>query len=952
MNDLKTLRAYYQQDPTLIHATELWQAAAKVDHKAYFDTIAALKKCLNKGEIHAGKIHALAADPLLKVAVTDNTELLHAYQRLKQQFVTTRAQALYNKSRQLFLALPSADFINADTTQCPHTKAVINYYNQLNYFVQHEVMSQPSINARVSAFASWLSVINKLQQQGDYCSFSAIAQALSIGLAKLHSVKNGLSVRQLDQLHNINHLISNPNAIKQMLASHTQAAIPDPSIYRHSIGLYAVDNQQDHSEELTQLQTQLVEHQQALLSDDQSIDLPCEINTWSAPEKKINVSQHEKQNKTKVSANLHHQHKYCLISQLADPLLQQLIINKGLIINESVTDDEIDQLNRTLKNTISTKKYSKLLLNLNIQLTEDEIKQVNRHEPQLYYRSLIDNPLLRKALQQTEIYYDHRGGSTANKIQQLNTQCRAGINTKKLGSALASLGVSLDSDQLQTVTNDINRRRHLTPTPRIEQLLTRANLLLKQPLLKHIKVQMNDTMQLLRYEDDPHVLKQYLGDILSKNGMRNAAPNPYMNTLNELVSIIQQLSTLRTQLDNNDYNHSLLKRIEQFRSTIHKPFYQHLFDRQQLMYDALADINASGQLSADCQQRAVEYASNAWRVSLGSRSHNYINSRLNKLQQRAVGEAKRNAYNQFKHMQHALDVTWQRLCHFSQRSEGGMQPDYKDLLQQVSATKDTETLDRIEQQVIQDAKTQQLQQAWLDYSISVSNCSHQYQTVFDLQKKYTDVASKMDQQYHAQWSHEGNQFGQHKKNIEDLSQLLAGRNPKRLSTIQDQINIICFAQLTSFNKLTSRIASMRKQLQTDTEKVIRQPEHQKETDMSGDIVDHQSITPTIATVPTQSNHWQQVALWGATGAGALILGAAGMHYAPHLIARLASLGVFGVIGIKTAVTASSAAVGGAAGHWFEKNLLNRFGIFASKGETKIIGQQDSNQNQITMNRTW
>ena len=313
MNDLKTLRAYYQQDPTLIHATELWRSAAKVDHKTYFDTIAALKKCLNNGEIHADKIHALAADPLLRVAVTDNTELLHAYQRLKQQFVITRVRALYNKSRQLFLALPSTDFINADTAQCPNTKAVIDYYNQLNNFVQHDIISQPSINARVSAFASWLSVINRLQQQGDYCSFSAIGQALSIGLAKLHSVKNGLSDRQLDQLHNINHLISNPNAIKQMLASHTQAVIPDPSIYRHSIGLYTADSRQDHTDKLIQLQAQLVAHQHALISDNKSVEIAIEFDVRTAQATKININQHERHNTTKVNANLHHQHKYCLI---------------------------------------------------------------------------------------------------------------------------------------------------------------------------------------------------------------------------------------------------------------------------------------------------------------------------------------------------------------------------------------------------------------------------------------------------------------------------------------------------------------------------------------------------------------------------------------------------------------------------------------------------------------
>ncbi|MDF1760338.1 MAG: RasGEF domain-containing protein [Coxiellaceae bacterium] len=942
MNDLKDLRAYYQLDPTLIHATELWRNATKINTDDYLAELTTLQDNLSKGKIQADKIHALAADPLLKAATSEKPKLLQLYQALKLQFINTRSQSLYNISRRLFVAIPNSDFVNPNTAQCPHTKAVIDYYNQLNYFVQHDIKSQTSINARISAFASWLSVINKLQNQGDYSSFSAIGQALCVGLTRLYSVKNGLSVRQLDQLENIKHVISNPSVMKHMLGSHHQAVMPDPSIYRHSIGLYSVDDQQNHTEKLTELQTRLIKYQQALVSNDQSTDIPCEITEWTKASKnrtKISVSQQEKDNPSKSSANLYHRNSTCLVAQLADPQLRQIIIKSRLIIDEMVTDHDIDQMNRALKRNVSTKKYARRLSNLGIQLSVENIERINRHDPQLYYRHLINNPALQLALQKTHIHYNKSGGSTANAIQRLNTQCRAGMSAKQLSDHLTTFGVSLDTRQLQSVVSDINRRRHLTPTPTIERLLDRANRLLKKPLLKHIKNQMNDYMQLLRYETDPQILQQHLGDALSQHGMRNASPNPYLHTLDELTAIINQLSELRTQLGSDDYDTTLNKRIKQLRKTIHKPFYQQLFDRHQLMQDALGDLKSTGSLSEDCQQRATELTSTHWSVSLGLRqSSSHLNNRILRLHQRAIGEAKRQAYSDFDQMQNALTVTWQRLCYFSRQLDSTPPLNYELLLQQANHTTDEAYLQQIEQQLHQQTRLLQLQQAWLDYTTLVSSNSAQYQTVYDLQKKYPSIASSIDQQHKALWTHCGTLHGQHKKNTEGLSQLLAGRSSNRLSNIKQQVSLQAFNQLSSHAKLTKRVADVRKQL------------HIKSNSTTQAKVQPSKIDTTAPTTCHQPNHWQQYAIWGATGVGALLLGAAGMHYAPHLVARFASLGALSVIGIKTAVTASSAAVGGAAGHWFEKNLLNRFGLFASKPESISLDQHSTEEPQITMGR--
>ncbi|MDF1797502.1 MAG: RasGEF domain-containing protein [Coxiellaceae bacterium] len=936
MNDLKKLQAYYQIDPTLIHASELWLCTGKPNSKTYHELFTSLNADLIQGNVRADVIHALAADPLLKVACNNETKLRQNYQDLKQKFITTRSQALYTQSRQLFLAIPRHEFIDANITQCPNTKNIIDHYDKLNYFVQYDITNQDSINARVSAFASWLSVIKKLQQQGDYCSFSAIGQALCFGLAHSDSIKNGLSIRQLEQLQNIKYLASNPKAMQQMQNSHTQDIIPDPSDYRHRIGIYKADEQHDHTAELAHLQAQLETHQQALISNDQSVDLPCEHSAWTI------VKKHKQHKKIPVSANLYHQHKYCLIAQIADPQLRQLIISKRLIIDQRITDNDIDQLNRALKQNLNIRQYASRLNKLGIELSEDEIKQVNQHNPQLYYRSLIHNPMLRKTLQAFDIHYNKTSGSTAKVIQQLNQQCRTGIKAKQLNTLLSSLGVTLDSHQIQSIVTDINRRRHLTPTPKIELLLKRANSILQQPLLKHIKKQMNDYMQLLRHETDPQQLKQYLGDILSRHGMRNAAGNPYLQTLDELFNIVNQLSELRHQLNTDKYDQQLIKRIATFKAKIHKSFFQELFDRQQLMHQALKEIKTNGQLSEESQQHARKYAPIHWSVKFKLRSaDSYINSRKHTLQHRAIGEAKHKAYKDFDHLQKALNITWQRLCHFSKRLELIPTLDYNALLQQAIKAKDQSILQQIEQQLSQQRLQQHLQQAWLDYTSLVSSCSHQFQTIYDLQKKYSDAAKKVDQQYHTLWSHLGKQQGQHKKNIEDLSQLLAGRNPKRLNSIKEQINLQTFSQLTAYAKLTDRIASMRQQLQLNSKATTE--ENTPPTEQT------QQVEPAVIA-DTKSNHWQQYVLWSATGLGAVALGAAGMHFAPHLVARFATLGAVSVVGIKAVVTAGSAAVGGAAGHWFEKNLLNRFGLFAVKTDNPSIDDKSDNANQITLSQ--
>ncbi len=442
-----------------------------------------------------------------------------------------------------------------------------------------------------------------------------------------------------------------------------------------------------------------------------------------------------------------------------------------------------------------------------------------------------------------------------------------------------------------------------------EQAYCNIKTLLDQPLFLIIDRYMKDTAQLIRYEKDAKVVHRYLDDVLPSTGMRHGAKNPFFDAIDKLRQWQQQMNQLSLQLSNSKADKKIKRDIKSLDKQLCKAQYQKLFARYELVQEALGPGSGAGMTTTGSRKNIKKHSSLHWGILLRFRkTSSYTQKLKRRLAQRAITEAKKQAYVEFHHLTQQthgpLAIAWTRLCAISHDPRLHT-INCAELLEKLRHNTNPNDVLHIKHLAENSSALQHLQQAWQHYQTLLDDSGKQFMLINNLLSKHKNTARSIDQRNHLTFNIAMHQFAQYKSYADILK---TGNHSTKWQQLPSQINQDQLMQLNALTKISSVAKSKLLQLNKD-----------KNTSTIVHKNDKTVITPkTQATIAIKTNPWQTYAAWGTIGLGALLLGAAGMHYAP-LVTRVAAVSGMSLVGIKAAVTASSAVIGG---------LIGRLGLFA------------------------
>ena len=896
------------------------------------------------------QLHELRANPFFLTCCKGS--LRKEADFLWQQSMNATAAEIVAQSRNLFLQLPREEMTQTKADLCPHYLSITAFFNQLNAFVIHDILSHTDINARTTALSYWINIAKALYEAGDFSSLRALTAA--INSAPIHRLKKssaGLSDEDWKTIKELEAFSSHAEWVNSEMTQRAQQqlpVIPYVGTYRTTLerakarnDLLAKENvaqqlitlQQTHPSPTPNFTSWIAQWGQGHAANTQQLNML--LNTLF--EKANHVEPKDSQ---QLPSTLLHYHPHCWLAKLRNETLVEFLLQEQLSFKPSITLQDIHELNAAAKQKFSDQEFKQLLQNAGLSLDDATIHSLNGANRQLYYRGLIENNALRYCIGNMIIHRTTLGESTTKHILTVNTLLQQGISENELDAALNKIGISLSPEELSTIIAESHQKRTAMHLPETEQLVACVRALLNsikvnQFMHSPVQKQFENYLQLLQHHDDLSNLEKKallleFDTVIPGSGFQHSGFNPHLLPIHQLALHLQPLYLLRDSLCADHFYHQLLiNEINAIEKIIERPHYQRLL-----------------KINAFIQQWKTEKGepNEEWKQSIKAFAHpipqqrfnaaHFIGKKLMEVKKQTRLTLEKISYQQLwdKFTQHFIP----KISAFVERCR------------HVESCKlpfhELDSLIHDIQQIDTFAECDIVQQNLQRFTI-LHELQHALETIknrcSDIKKQFNLCASfkQPQRQKSGAASHFRNLLDKihFKDRLMFAQHLTSGIKPlEEITAKYPSFSLQPLAMIEKLQQIEQALTNKKKMLQENPAEPtvpasIRVP-----------MISKQQNSPTSTT--------QHILKWGAMIAGGTAVGFVAAHAAPAVATVFALKAAATALGFKVSVGAAGAAAGACAGKYGEKalgkSLLSRSQLF--RGKTMRIDheklKQDSTPN--------